>query len=144
MEMVEIIATANFISGRLGSVTRKSRLRVSRAMADELIGLGVAKPNPLIPVRLQNPPLTEPLGVGGAETWSSLPAGQASPRPIATLLQAPAGKSSSLTTPGSEPPMPMSSMPAIEPGGRFTTKRSKRALKASAGRKTLEQPSALA
>lgn len=142
MEMVDIVATANFVSSRLGNVTRKQRLTVARHIADEFVRLGVAKINPLRPLRTPNPSLTEPLAGGGAEVCASLPAGQALPRPTAMLLQPQAGNLSSSTTVGDVHPLPTFYGDAMAPGGMSTTKPSRKTSKVSGGRKTLKLPSA--
>ncbi len=136
MEMVEIVATANFVSSRVGSVTRKQRLTVPRYVADEFVRLGLAKVNPRPAPRRQNPPMTGPLDGGGVGAFVSSPVDQASRKPIAILLKTQDGKSSSSTTVGGVRLSPTPSGPATEPGGMFTTKPSNANSQESAGRKT--------
>ena len=143
MEMVDIVATANFVSNRIGSITRKQRLRVAKPIADEFVRLGVAKINPSQQVRQQIPLLTATLAGGGAEPLPLLPADPASPKKTAVLLQARTGSTSSSTTLGAVHLSPTPSMPATKPGGMSTTKRSKKDSKANSGRKIYEPLSAM-
>jgi hypothetical protein len=138
MEMVDIVATSNFVNSKIGSVTRKQRLRVSKVLAEEFISLGIAKLNPLMTVCRNQPALTEPPGDGGGELSASLQVAQASPKQTAILLQgANCGSVSQSMTVSSDYLPQMSSGPVMEHGGKSTTKGSNKATKASAGRKTI-------
>jgi hypothetical protein len=141
MEMVDIVATSNFINSRLGSVSKKQRLRVPRPLADEFIRLKIAALNPLMAVCRNQPQLTVPLDGGGGELPVSLPVAPVSRKPTAILLQAkPTGARSQSTILGNEPEKPTSSGLATAHGGEFTTPKSPKSSKAKSGRKTKKQP----
>jgi hypothetical protein len=137
MEMVDIVATSNFINSQIGSVSKKQRLRVPRPLADEFIRLKIAKLNPLMAVCKNKPHLTVPLDGGGGKLSVSLPVAPVSPKKTAILLQgAPTGVASQSTTLGSAPPKQMFSGPVMERGGESTTKKSHKNSKGKSGRKT--------
>ena len=139
MEMVDIVATSNFVNSKIGSVTRKQRLRVSKVLAEEFISLGIAKLNPLMTVCRNQPALTEPLADGGGELSASSPVAQASPKKIAILLQgAHCGSASQSMTVSSDYLAPMSFGPVMEHGGESITKKSNKVTKVNAGRKTIK------
>ena len=137
MEMVDIVATSNFINNKVGSITRKDRLRVPENLANELIKIGVAKLNPLMTVCRNIPSLIVPPVDGGDKLSVSLQAAQASPKKIAILLQAsPVGSASQSMILSNDCQVPMSSMPVMEHGGESIIKQSKKILKAKVGLKT--------
>ena len=139
MEMVDIVATSNFVNSKIGSVTRKQRLRVSKVLAEEFISLGIAKLNPLMTVCRNQPTLTEPPDDGGGELSASSQVAQASPKKTAILLQgAPCGSPSQSMTVSNDYPAPMFSGPVMEHGGESITKKSNQVTKASAGRKIIK------
>ena len=136
MEMVDIVATSNFINSQVGSVSRKQRLRVSRLLADEFISLGLAQLNPLMAVCKNKPHLTVPLDGGGGKLSALLPVAPVLPKKTAILLQAaPTGAASQSTILGSACPAPMSYGPAMERGGMSITPKSPLSLPAKRGRK---------
>ena len=142
MEMVDIVATSNFINSQIGSVTKKQRLRVPRPLADEFIRLKIATLNPWMAVCKNKPHLTVALDGGGGKLPVSLPVAPASPKPTAILLQAkPTGTASQSTTLGSAPQKPKSSGRVMAHGGESITKKSPRNTKAKSGRKTTKVPS---
>ena len=141
MEMVEIVATSNFINNRVGSITRKDRLRVPENLANELIKIGVAKLNPMMAVCRNIPSKIVPPVDGGDKLPSSLQAAQASPKKIAILLQAsPVGSASQSMILSNDCRVPMSSTLAMEHGGEFTTKKLKKNLSGKDGLKTKKRP----
>lgn len=141
MEMVDIVATSNFINSQIGSVSKKQRLRVPRPLADEFIRLKIAKINPLMAVCKNKPHLTVALDGGGGKLPVSLPVVPASPKPTAILLQAkPTGVASQSTILGSAPAKQTFSGPVTERGGVSITKKSPKNTKVKNGRKTLKAP----
>ena len=137
MEMVDIVATSNFINSQVGSVSRKQRLRVPRPLAEEFLNLGLVQLNPLVTVCRNQPLLAGPLGAGGDKLSVLSPAAPALPKKTAILLQAaPTGAASQSTTLGDACPAPMSFGPAMERGGMSTTAKSKPSLPVKRGRKT--------
>ena len=144
MEMVDILATSNFVNSKIGSISKKQRLRVPRPLAEEFIKLGIAKLNPLMTVCRNQPQLTAPQVDGGGELSASLPAAPALPKKTAILLQAkPTGVASQSTTLGNAPAKLMSCGPAMEPGGKSTMKKLPKNSKGKNGRKTSKHPSNL-
>ena len=141
MEMVDIVATSNFINNKIGSISRKDRLRVPENLANEFIKLGVAKLNPMMAVCRNAPSLIVPPVDGGDKLPVLSQAAPASPKKIAILLQAaPSGSASQSMIVSSDYLAPMSSTPVTVHGGKSTTKKSKKNLSANAGHKTGNQP----
>ena len=138
MEMVDIVATSNFINNKIGSIRRKDRLRVPENLANEFIKLGVAKLNPMMAVCRNKPTLTVPPDDGGGKLYASLPAGQASPKKTAILLQgAHCGSASQSMIVSSDCLAPMSSTLVTAHGGESTTKKSKKSSMAKSGHKII-------
>jgi hypothetical protein len=65
MQLIEVISLAHFEDTRIGSVTRKQRLRISADLADHLYGMGLIQyANPQQAVVIESPK-TEPVHLGG-------------------------------------------------------------------------------
>jgi hypothetical protein len=136
MELVDIVATSDFVNSVVGSVSRKERISVPAYIADELFRLNLATPNFHPTVRHKDPQSTGPQGDGGGTPFVSLQAVQVSQKATAMLLRAPVGVSLSSTTPGESLDSQTLSMPATNRGGKSTSRKSKKSSKASYGRRT--------
>jgi hypothetical protein len=65
MQLIEVISLAHFEDTRIGSVTRKQRLRISADLADHLFGMGLIQyANPQQAVVIESPK-TEATDLGG-------------------------------------------------------------------------------
>jgi hypothetical protein len=65
MQLIEVISRAHFEDTRIGSVTRKQRLRISADLADHLYGMGLIDyVNPPQAVVIESPK-TEATDLGG-------------------------------------------------------------------------------
>ena len=70
MQLIDVIAKAHFEDTRIGSVTRKQRLRISADLADYLFGMGLIDyVNPPQAVAIENAK-TEATDLGGDEPQS--------------------------------------------------------------------------
>lgn len=136
MELVDIVATSNFVNSRVGSVARKQRLSVPAYIADELFRLNLATPNFHPTVRHKDPQSTEPPVDGGGTPFVSLRAAPVSQKTTAMLLQAPPGVSLSSMTLGELPASQTLSTPATNRGGKSTSRKFKKSSKASSGLRT--------
>jgi len=143
MELVDIVATSNFVNSRIGSVARKQRLSVPAYIADELFRLNLAQPNFPLTVRQKGPQSTEPQVDGGGTPFVSLRAAPVSQKTTAMLLQAPIGVSLSSTTLGELPDSQTLSTPATNRGGKSTSRKFKKSSKESSGLRTLAPISVL-
>lgn len=136
MEIVEVVALAHFADTRVGSVSRKQKLRLNPVLAEQLEEMGlVARVNPPQATAIAPQP-TAPLGAGGGESLVSSPAAPVSTDLTASLPSGKDGESSPSTTVGSSPEGLTFSTPATDSGGESTTSASPKTSKASAGRKT--------
>ncbi len=140
MEIVEAIALSHFSDTRIGSVSRKQVLRLPSILADQLESVGLIKiVNPYPTVAISPRQTAQQLGGGGTLSLS-LPADQASTLPTLNVPLKPILKPSRSMTPigsrGTQQPY----TPAMEDGGKSTTKPSPKAdSKVSSGRKTSGQ-----
>lgn len=142
MEIIEVVALAHFADTRVGSVSRKQKLRLAPQIADQLEEMGlVARVNPP-QATPTTPPSIAPQVAGGGESLASLPAAPASPASTANLPSDKDGASSPSTTAGSSPEALTSSTLATGSGGELTPPESVRSSKASSGRKTKKPQSA--
>ena len=140
MELVEIIALAHFDDSRIGSVSKKMRLKVPSVVADDLESIGLVKIlNPSV-ARAPKSPLIAPLVDGQGVSPVLLQAAQVSPRQIASLLETKDGQQSQLTTVTAERHLHNASMLATSNGGMSTLSESEQITKASAGLKTRGRP----
>lgn len=142
MEMIEVVALAHFTDTRVGSASRKQKLRLPVDLAEQLESIGlVQRINPTA-ATASAPQSTAPQDVGGGESPASLPAAPASPSTTANLSQGKGGQPSPSTTLGDEHEALTFSTLATPSGGASTTKKSPKASKANAGRKTSTPQSA--
>lgn len=138
MEVVEVISKAHFTDTRIGAVSRKQRLRIYKAFAEELQALDlveIVSPNVASAAQSQQ---TAPLGAGGGESPALSPAAQASPETIVTSQESnPDGESSPSTTATVSAQEQTLSTPATASGGMSTKNQSEHpASRANSGRKT--------
>lgn len=141
MEVVEIVATAHFTDTRIGAVSRKQRIRIYRALAEELQTLGLVEIiSPTLATAAQHRQ-TAPLGDGVGESPALSPAGQASPETTATSQERnPDGESSPSTTATGFAKEQTLSTHATDNGGMSITKPSENPASAeNSGRKTKQQ-----
>lgn len=142
MEIIEVVALAHFADTRVGSVSRKQKLRLPPMIAEQLEEMGlVARVNPP-QATPTTPPSIAPQVAGGGESLASLPAAPASTAPTANLPSDKDGTSSPSTTVGNSPEALMSSTLATDNGGEPTPPESAKSSKGSAGRKTKKLRSA--
>jgi hypothetical protein len=135
MELIEVVALQHFADSRIGSVTRKQRLKLPIGLAEQLESAGCVEIlNPRMTVRTM-PPASETTGAGGATLSVSSPPVQVSPQRIVSSLAQSPGVLSQSTTVTSEPLSQTFSTHVMEDGGRSTTKKRGRPSKASYGLK---------
>jgi len=134
-EIVDVTILAHFTDTRIGSVSRKQRMKLPILLAEEFESIGL--------LQIENPQRTvsenqstAPLGAGMEKLSQSSPVGQASQSEIANSSSEQDGEQSQSTTLGSEQDSQMSSMPVTDNGGSTTGNESQTSSKASAGRKT--------
>jgi hypothetical protein len=87
MEMIDVIAKAHFDDSRLGSISRKQRLRIQKALAQHLADLGLVDlvdPPQAVAV---STPKTEPEVVGGGAPSTLSPPALVSDESTATLFR---------------------------------------------------------
>jgi len=140
MELVEIIALAHFDDSRVGSVSKKMRLKVPSVVADDLESIGLVQIlNPSV-ARAPKSPLIAPLVDGQGVSPVLLQAAQVSPRQTATLLETKDGRQSQSMTATVERHLQNVSMPAMNNGGMSTTNELEQNTKANVGLKTRGRP----
>lgn len=140
MELVEIIALSHFDDSRIGSVSKKMRLKVPSVVADDLESIGLVQIlNPRV-AHAQRSPMTAPQVVGQGVSPVLLQADQVSPRKIATQLQTKDGRPLLSMTAIAERHLQTASMPVMNNGGMSTMNESKQITEVSVGRKTRGRP----
>jgi len=140
MELVEIIALAHFDDSRIGSVSKKMRLKVPSVVADDLESIGLVQIlNPRV-ATAQRGSLTVPQVVGQGVSPVLLQADRVSPRKIATSLETKDGRPLLSMTAIAERHLQIASMPVMNNGGMSTTSESAQITEASVGRKTRGRP----
>lgn len=134
-EIVDVTILAHFTDTRIGSVSRKQRMKLPILLAEEFESIGL--------LQIENPQRTvsgnqstAPLGAGMEKLSESSPVGQASQSKIVNSSEQQDGKSSQSTTVGSEQDLQMSYTHATGNGGNITTSESQPSSKANSGRKT--------
>lgn len=140
MELVEIIALAHFDDSRVGSVSKKMRLKVPSVVADDLESIGLVQIlNPPL-ARASKSPLIAPLVDGQGVSPVLLQAAQVSPRQTATLLETKDGQQSQSMTATDEHRLQNVFMRAMSNGGKSTTNELEQNTKANVGHKTRGRP----
>jgi hypothetical protein len=136
MELIEVVALQHFADSRIGSVTRKQRLKLPIGLAEQLESAGCVEIlNPYRTVRTM-PLASETTDAGGATLSVSSPPVQVLPQRIVSSLAQSPGALSQSTTVTNEHPLQTFSTHVTEDGGRFTIKKRGRPSKASSGPKT--------
>ena len=136
MELIEVVALQHFADSRIGSVTRKQRLKLPIGLAEQLESAGCVEIlNPRRTVRTM-PSASETTDAGGARLSVSSHPVQVSPQMIVSSLAQSLGALSQSTTVTSEHPSQTFSTPVMDNGGRSITKKRGRPSKASYGLKT--------
>ena len=140
MELVEIIALTHFEDSRIGSVSKKMRLKVPSVIADDLQSIGV--------IEIVNPPVatarsvhtTAPQVDGRGVSPVLLQADRVSPRKIATSLETKDGRPLLSMTATAEHHSQTAYMLAMTNGGESTMKESNPNTKVNVGHKTRGRP----
>lgn len=136
MQLIEVLALQHFADSRIGSVTRKQRLKLPIGLAEQLESAGCVEIlNPRRTVRTM-PSASETTDAGGARLSVSSPPAQVSPQRIVSSLAQSLGDLSQSTTVTNEPTLQTFSTHVMDNGGRSTTKKRGRPSKASYGLKT--------
>ncbi len=136
MELIEVLALQHFADSRIGSVTRKQRLKLPIGLAEQLESAGCVEIlNPRRTVRTM-PSASETTDAGGATLSVSSPPVQVSPQRIVSSLAQSHGDLSQSTTVTNEHHSQTFSTHVMEDGGRSTTQKRGRPSKASSGPKT--------
>jgi len=140
MELVEIIALTHFQDSRIGSVSKKMRLKVPSVVADDLQSIGVVEIlNPQVATAIPVP-MTAPQVVGQGVSPVLLQADRVSPRKIATSLETKDGRPLLSMTAIAERNLQTAYMPVMSNGGEFTLSESNQNTKANVGLKTRGRP----
>jgi hypothetical protein len=135
MQLIEVLALQHFADSRIGSVTRKQRLKLPIGLAEQLESAGCVEIlNPRRTVRTM-PPASETTDAGGATLSVSSPQAQVSPQRIVSSLAQSPGDLSQSTTVTSEHHSQTFSTHVMEDGGRSITKKRGRPSKANSGLK---------
>lgn len=140
MELVEIIALAHFDDSRIGSVSKKMRLKVPSVVADDLESIGLVQ---IVNPRVATAPrssMTAPQVVGQGVSPVLLQADQVSPRKIANSLETKDGRPLLSMTAIAERRLQTASMPVMNNGGMSTMNESKQTTEENVGRKTRGRP----
>lgn len=140
MELVEIIALAHFEDSRIGSVSKKMRLKVPSVVADDLESIGLVQ---ILNPRVATAPrsaMTVPQVVGQGVSPVLLQADQVSPRKIASSLETKDGRPLLSMTAIDERRLQNVFMRAMNNGGKSTTNELEQNTKANVGRKTRGRP----
>lgn len=140
MELVEIIALAHFDDSRIGSVSKKMRLKVPSVVADDLESIGLVQIlNPRVATAPRSASIVPPV-VGQGVSPVLLQADQVSPRRIATSLENKDGRPLLSMTAIAERNLQTASMPVMNNGGESTLTELEQTTKANVGRKTRGRP----
>lgn len=140
MELVEIIALAHFEDSRIGSVSKKMRLKVPSVVADDLESIGLVQ---ILNPRVATAPrsaMTVPQVVGQGVSPVLLQADQVSPRKIASSLENKDGRPLLSMTAIAEHHLQTASMPVMSNGGKSITNELEQTTKANVGHKTRGRP----
>ena len=140
MELVEIIALAHFEDSRIGSVSKKMRLKVPSVVADDLESIGLVQ---ILNPRVATAPrsaMTVPQVVGQGVSPVLLQADQVSPRKIASSLETKDGRPLLSMTAIEERRLQTVFMPVMNNGGESTLTELEQTTKANVGRKTRGRP----
>jgi hypothetical protein len=136
MQLIEVLALQHFADSRIGSVTRKQRLKLPIGLAEQLESAGCVEIlNPRRTVRTM-PSASETTDAGGARLSVSSPPVQVLQQRIVSSLAQSTGDLSQSTTVTSEPLSQTFSTHVMDNGGRSITKKRGRRSKASSGPKT--------
>ena len=140
MELVEIIALSHFDDSRIGSVSKKMRLKVPSVVADDLESIGLVQIlNPRVATAPRSASIVPPV-VGQGVSPVLLQADQVSPRKIATSLENKDGRPLLSMTAIAERNLQTASMPVMNNGGESTLTELEQTTKANVGRKTRGRP----
>lgn len=93
VEIVDVVATSHFDDPRIGSVSRKQRLRIAKPLANYLHDLGVIRYLDETAEEKKSD-LTDPQGGGGDEQSALSPAGPASQKKTAKQSKKEGGQQS--------------------------------------------------
>lgn len=140
MELVEIIALAHFDDSRIGSVSKKMRLKVPSVVADDLESIGLVQ---ILNPRVATAPrsaMTVPQVVGQGVSPVLLQADRVSPRKIASSLETKDGRPLLSMTAIAERHLQTASMPVMNNGGVSTLIASEQTMQESVGRKMRGRP----
>lgn len=140
MELVEIIALAHFDDSRIGSVSKKMRLKVPSVVADDLESIGLVQIlNPRVATAPRSASIVPPV-VGQGVSPVLLQADQVSPRKIASSLETKDGRPLLSMTAIAARHSQNVSMPVMNNGGESTLTELEQTTKANVGRKTRGRP----
>ena len=140
MELVEIIALAHFEDSRIGSVSKKMRLKVPSVVADDLESIGLVQIlNPRVATAPRSASIVPPV-VGQGVSPVLLQADQVSPRKIASSLETKDGRPLLSMTAIEERRLQTVFMPVMNNGGESTLTELEQTTKANVGRKTRGRP----
>lgn len=140
MELVEIIALAHFDDSRIGSVSKKMRLKVPSVVADDLESIGLVQIlNPRVATAPRSASIVPPV-VGQGVSPVLLQADQVSPRKIASSLETKDGRPLLSMTAIAARHSQTVSMPVMNNGGESTLTELEQTTKANVGRKTRGRP----
>lgn len=140
MELVEIIALSHFDDSRIGSVSKKMRLKVPSVVADDLESIGLVQIlNPRVATAQRSPSIVPPV-VGQGVSPVLLQADQVSPRKIASSLETKDGRPLLSMTAIAARHSQTVSMPVMNNGGESTLTELEQTTKANVGRKTRGRP----
>lgn len=140
MELVEIIALAHFDDSRIGSVSKKMRLKVPSVVADDLESIGLVQIlNPRVATAPRSASIVPPV-VGQGVSPVLLQADQVSPRKIANSLETKDGRPLLSMTAIAARHSQNVSMPVMNNGGESTLTELEQTTKANVGRKTRGRP----
>lgn len=140
MELVEIIALSHFDDSRIGSVSKKMRLKVPSVVADDLESIGLVQIlNPRVATAPRSASIVPPV-VGQGVSPVLLQADQVSPRKIASSLETKDGRPLLSMTAIAARHSQTVSMPVMNNGGESTLTELEQTTKANVGRKTRGRP----
>ena len=140
MELVEIIALAHFDDSRIGSVSKKMRLKVPSVVADDLESIGLVQIlNPRVATAPRSASIVPPV-VGQGVSPVLLQADQVSPRKIASSLETKDGRPLLSMTAIAARHSQNVYMPVMNNGGESTLTELEQTTKANVGRKTRGRP----
>lgn len=140
MELVEIIALSHFDDSRIGSVSKKMRLKVPSVVADDLESIGLVQIlNPRVATAPRSASIVPPV-VGQGVSPVLLQADQVSPRKIASSLETKVGRPLLSMTAIAARHSQTVSMPVMNNGGESTLTELEQTTKANVGRKMRGRP----